>query len=64
MVCLYTDKDKASQAFEEVTAKLGKRPIEEQIKELDQQIRLASAEGDDVRVLELSRKKTDLQGLQ
>ncbi len=64
MVCLYTEKEKANQAFKEVTAKLGKRPIEERIKELDQQIRLASAEGDDARVLELSRKKTDLQGLQ
>lgn len=64
MVCLYTEKEKANQAFEEVSKKLGKRPIREQIKELDQQIRLASAAGDDARVLELSRKKADLQGLQ
>jgi DNA primase len=63
MVCLYDDKEKALRALDEIGSKLTRKPIKDQIKELDQQIRLASSNGDDTRVLELSRKKADLQGL-
>jgi hypothetical protein len=62
-VCLYDDKEKALRALDEIGSKLTRKPIKDQIKELDQQIRLASSNGDDTRVLELSRKKADLQGL-
>lgn len=63
MISLYEDAEKAQQAFNETVRKLGRKPIQEQIEELDQQIRLASTNGDDNRVLELSRKKADLQGM-
>ncbi len=63
LVCHYEDEEKALQAFSETAVKLTQKPIKEQIRELDQQIRLASSNGDDNRVLELSRKKADLRGL-
>ncbi len=60
MICLYKDIDKANMAFDEILEQLAKKPISEKIKELDYKIRIANAEGDDIRVLELSRKKADL----
>ena len=61
MHCFYEKKEKAEQAFAEIVDKLSKKNIKQQLRELDTKIRLASSEGDDMRVLELSRKRTDLQ---
>jgi DNA primase len=61
MSCFYEKKEKAEQALSEIVDKLSKRNIKQQLRELDNQIRLASSQGDDMRVLELSRQRTDLQ---
>jgi DNA primase len=61
MSCFYEKKEKAEQAFAEIVDKLSKKNIKQQLRELDHKIRLASAEGDDTRVFELSRQRTDLQ---
>jgi DNA primase len=61
MKSLYEKKEISERAFSEIVDKLTKRDIKQQLRELDNQIRLASSQGDDVRVLELSRKRTDLQ---
>jgi DNA primase len=61
MTLLYDKKDKANFAFDEILEQLVEKPVTEKIKELDHRIRIASAEGDEMRVLELSRKKADLQ---
>jgi DNA primase len=60
MMCFYEKREKADFAFNEIVGQLAKKPISEKIKELDYKIRMASAAGDDMGVLELSRKKADL----
>lgn len=60
MSCLYDNENKARFAFDEIFEQLAKKPIAEKIKDLDHKIKMASVEGDDMRVLELSRKKADL----
>lgn len=59
--CLYDKPEKAGLAFTEIAEQLAEKPIAAEIRELDNRIRIASAEGDDMCVLELSRKKADLQ---
>jgi DNA primase len=61
MVCLFEDREKAKKALEEIGTKRKQASIKGEIKELEKEIHLANSQGDDVRVLELSRKKTNLQ---
>jgi DNA primase len=61
MVCLFEDRAKAQKALEEISTKLKQASIKGEIKELEKEIQLANSQGNDVRVLELSRKKTNLQ---
>lgn len=61
MVCLFEDRAKAQMALKEISEKLKQTSKAGEIEELNKQIQLASSQGNDVRVLELSRKKTNLQ---
>jgi hypothetical protein len=61
MVCLFEDRAKAKKALEEIGAKLKQASIKGEIKELQKEIHLANSQEDEVRVLELSRKKANLQ---
>ncbi|MCP4601898.1 MAG: DNA primase [Proteobacteria bacterium] len=61
MVRLYNEKDKAGVALRDIHIKLKQAHIKEQIIELEKQIQKANSQGDEVQVLELSRKKASLQ---
>ena len=61
MVKFFDDKEKARSALTEIHAKLKQNRLKKKIAQLEQQIHLANSEGDDMRVLELSREKATLQ---
>lgn len=61
MVRLYKDEDRARRALDEIRVQLVRTRTSEEIRELEKQIQLAGSRGEDMRVLELSRKKADLQ---
>ncbi len=61
MVRIYDDEGKARIGLRDVREKLRRNRLGDQIKDLENQIRLANSAGDDALVLELSRKKTVLQ---
>jgi DNA primase len=61
LVCLYPETEKAEKALKDIGKKLAKTHLKGEIVELEKQIQLANAQGNDALVLELSRKKTNLQ---
>jgi DNA primase len=61
MQSLYTDLEQAQKALTEVGARLSQDALAERIREIERQIRLAHSSGDEARILELQRKKTEIQ---
>jgi DNA primase len=64
MNTIYLDVEKSEKALEEIRKKLADEPLKEQLKELNNQIRLADSQGNEMRVLELSREKATLRRVQ
>lgn len=58
---LYTDLEQANKALTEVGTRLSQAALTERIREIERQIKLAHSSGDEARILELQRKKTEIQ---
>jgi len=58
---LYTDSEKAQKALTEVGTRLSQTALTERIREIEREIKLAHSSGDETRILELQRKKTEIQ---
>jgi len=58
---LYTDEEQAKKALTEGGTRLSRAALAEQIREIERQIKLAHSSGDELRILELQRRKTEIQ---
>jgi DNA primase len=58
---LYTDSEQAEKALTEVGTRLSQAALTERIREIERQIKLAHSSGDETRILELQREKTEIQ---
>jgi DNA primase len=61
MTCLYRDEEQAKKALTEIGERLARAALNDQIREIEQQIKLANSSGDETLILELQRKKTEIQ---
>lgn len=64
MECLFKEKEKSLEALEDIHSTLRRGELDDQIRLLEDDIRGAQQLGDEQRILELFRSKTELQKIQ